>query len=75
MFANEFPELKEPYESDFFSGDRHIIRKTREKESSGDDALQCDPAHLLKVNTLIGIKSDDVLDEGIFKPLNLNRIL
>ena len=64
MFADEFPELNQPYESEFFSGDRHLIRKSREREAMGQDSHSCEPAHLLKVNTLISIKSDDVLNEG-----------
>ena len=63
MFADDFPELSEPHQSEFFSGDRHIVRKALETDIKRA-AAQVEPSHLLSLNTMIGIKSDDVLDEG-----------
>jgi hypothetical protein len=63
MFADEFLELSEPHQSEYFSGDRHIVRKALETDIKRSKA-EVEPSHLLSLNTMIGIKSDDVLNEG-----------
>lgn len=65
----ELIELNEPYKSEHFSGDRHFIRQQQLQAETKRETPS--PDVTLQFNTLLGVKSNYIMDEGILLRANI----